>query len=98
MRSLKAKSLVLPFAIAGLFYISTYFLIARVVNDLTAIGLPGRFSYLPYKCGIYGDPPGRDEGTALYKVLRLADWTMVGLYYPVWAIDHYVFNGPVFVK
>lgn len=98
MRRLKAKSLVLPFAIAGLVYISTYFLITRVVNDLTAIGLPRRFSYLPYKCGIYGDPPERDENTAVYKVLRLADWTMVGLYYPVWSIDRYFFNGPSYVK
>jgi len=79
-------------------YILVYFAIARFANDLSTFGLPGRFSYLPYSCGIYGDPPARDERSPLYKVLRFTDLAMVGLFYPIWAVDHYCFNGPVFVK
>src|SRR5205807_2480743 len=81
---------------AILLYCAAYLMICDG-GDLAKFGLPHRFSYLPYRCGIFGDPPGIREGSAQFYVLHGCDFALIGFFYPIWGIDHYLVGGPRFV-
>src|SRR2546429_1741814 len=77
-------------------YVIAYLLISRG-GSLEKAGLKRRFSYLPYSCGIFGDPPGIDEHSTRFYLLHGCDFLLIAAFYPVRAVDHYFFEGPRFI-
>jgi len=77
-------------------YVVAYLLLSRA-GSLDKVGFKGHFSYLPYGCGIFGDPPGISEHSTRFYVLHGCDFLLIGGFYPVWAVDHYFFEGPQFI-
>jgi hypothetical protein len=88
------QRLVWTLAIFG--YVALYTLISRT-NTLEQFGLRNKFSYLPPTASTFGDPPTVKEGTAKFACYQAINWTGIIIFYPVWAIDHYLLGGPQFM-